>query len=344
MSNQTRRNFVKNVSLGAATLGLTSFTSQKNLSTSEATRNSREVWIATLALDSITGTDIREVTKAALNQMENAVPFVPDIYCLPETFHVSGIKNPSLEITSEDGSGKIIGPFQEFAKKHQCYVICPVFTKEKGRYFNAAVVIDRQGKKIGEYRKVNLPTGEMEKGLTPGLPDVPVFQTDFGIIGIQICFDMNWFEGWDQLRKKGAEIVFWPSAFGGGKRVNTKAWENQYYVVSSTLKGTTKICDTLGEDLALSGIYSKWGVCAKVNLETVFLHTWPYNSSFPDIQKKYGRKVSIKTLHDEEFSVIESLSPEVKVSDIMKEFNLKSYREHLKLADDMKDKRGFRSY
>jgi hypothetical protein len=184
----------------------------------------------------------------------------------------------------------------------------------------------------------------MEKGLTPGLPDVPVFQTDFGIIGIQICFDMNWFEGWDQLRKKGAEIVFWPSAFGGGKRVNTKAWENQYYVVSSTLKGTTKICDTLGEDLALSGIYSRWGVCAKVNLDTVFLHTWPYNSSFSDIQKKYGRKVSIKTLHDEEFSVIESLSPEVKISDIMNEFNLKSYREHLKLADDMKDKRGFRSY
>lgn len=61
--------------------------------------------------------------------------------------------------------------------------------------------------------------GEMGKGITPGPLIMPAFHTDFGIIGIQICHDIQWSEGWTQLREKGVEIVFWPSAFAGGKEL-----------------------------------------------------------------------------------------------------------------------------
>ena len=154
------------------------------------------------------------------------------------------------------------------------------------------------------------------------------------MIGIQICYDIEWPEAWESLRKKGAEIVFWPSAFAAGKKVNTKAWEHQYCVVSSTRKDTTKICDITGEELAANGEWSRWGVCAPVNLEKAFLHSWPYSRSFPDVISKYGRKIRCYSLHEEEFSVIESLSPDVKVADVLREFNLKTYREHLKAAED----------
>jgi hypothetical protein len=150
----------------------------------------------------------------------------------------------------------------------------------------------------------------------------------------QICYDIEWPDGWEGLRKKGAQIVFWPSAFAAGKKINTKAWRNQYCVVSSTRKDTTKICDITGEEVAASGHWKRWGVCAPVNLEKAFLHSWPYAHSFPDIVKRYGRKVGCYSLHEEEFSIIESLSPELKVADILREFNLKSYREHLKMAED----------
>jgi len=56
-------------------------------------------------------------------------------------------------------------------------------------------------------------------------------------------------------------------------------------------------------------------------------------SRFPEIQKKYGRKIKIMTFHEEEWSVIESLSPEVAVSDILKEFDLKTYDEHIGSAE-----------
>lgn len=340
MTNQTRRDFVKNASIGATAFGLSGFNSiDKSSGQKEIKRLPREVWIATITQYNIGGKNIQESIQSAVRQMENAVPFKPDIYCLPEAFHVAAVSTgrPSAKVAAEDGSGNIIGPFQSFAKAHNCYVICSVYTVESGKYYNAAVIIDRQGKYVGEYRKVRLTVGEL-KDLTPGPRDIPVFQTDFGVIGVQICFDVEWPDGWRQLGEKGAEIVFWPSAFAGGKMVNTYAWQNHYCVVSSTRKNTSKICDITGDEIVASGNYSPWGVCASVNLEKAFLHSWPYNRHFPAIEKKYGRKVKIRTLHEEEFTIIESLSDDVKVADIMREFDLKTHREHNKTAEKEQDK------
>lgn len=342
MTNHSRRDFIKHASLGAAALGVpgAGALAAGSVAKNNIAYNRREVWIATLTQHNIEGADLDSVLKAALKQMEIVVPFSPHIVCLPEAFHTTGITGtkPSMKVAAENGSGNIIQPFQDFAKKHKCYVICPIYTTEDGKYYNAAVIIDPQGKKTGEYRKIRLTTGECEK-LVPGFRnDVPVFETPFGKFGVQICFDIEWPDAWRTLGEKGADIVFWPSAFAGGRALNAYAWQNQYYVVSSTRKGTAKICDLTGDEIAASGGYSRWGVCAPVNLEKAFLHSWPYNKHFPDIEKKYGRKVSITTLHEEEYTIIESLSDDVKVSDILKEFDLKTYREHMKIAEKAQEK------
>lgn len=334
MKNLNRRNFIRNASIASVgTVGLArpAFSGEKHVG-----KLPREVWIASITQHGIDGKNLDENVNAALRQMEYALPFHPDIFCLPEAF--LNRQETSLETYAEDGTGKITGPFQSFAKKNHCYVICPVNIFSDGKYYNAAVVIDRQGKKTGEYRKTRLTEDEIDKGITPGPLDVPVFQTDFGMIGVQICFDIEWPEGWRQLGEKGAEIVFWPSGFAAGKMLNAKAWENQYVVVSSTWKNTSKICDITGEEVAVSGNWNDWGICAAVNLEKAFLHSWPYVLRFPEIQKKYGRKVRIYSLHEEEFSVIESLSDDVKVADIMKEFDLKTYRQHMRSAEEKQSK------
>lgn len=344
MTNNNRRNFIKNAAFSAAGLGLTSIATAKNKENGSgngtdgvtAIEKLRKVWIASITQNNIYGENQKAVLDAALRQMEMALPFSPDIFCLPEVFHAEGVRGgrPSLAKCSEDGSGNIIGPFQAFAKKNNCYVICAINTVENGKYYNAAVVIDRQGKRMGEYRKIRLTAGEMKSGLTPGPLDPPVFETDFGKIGIQICYDIEWPDAWKQLSKKGAEIVFWPSAFAAGKKVNTKAWENQYHVVASTRKGVTKIVDITGEEIAVSGNWSAWGTCAEVNLEKAFLHSYPWSNKFPAIQKKYGKKVNCYSLHDEEFSIIESLSPGLKVADILKEFGMITYQEQLRQAEE----------
>lgn len=336
----TRRDFVRRVPLGLGMAVLAGSSSRSAAAKSiepvaRKDRLPREVWIASLTQEGLRGVNYEEVVIRAVKRMEEISVFRPDIICLPEAFHSAGIsgEKPPMSERAEAPIGPITRPLAEYAKKHNCYVVAPITTKEKGRYYNAAVIINRNGRSLGEYRKTRLTTGEMEKGLTPGPLEPPVFKTDFGKIGVQICFDLEWLEGWQRLRKSGVEIVFWPSAFGGGRKLNMLACLNQYCVVSSTRKGITKICDITGEEIAWSGRWQTWGVCAPVNLEKAFLHTWPYYRRFKDVQAKYGRKVRITTFHEEEWSIIESRSPEVKVAKVMKEFELKTYAEHMRTAE-----------
>src|SRR5688572_2814581 len=115
MKHINRRHFVKNASagtFGAAALGLSS--SAKAGEQPEAIEKPREVWIAAMTNSYGRGKPFKEGVTLMLEQMENAVPFKPDIYCLPETFLDPAQKN--LETNSEDGSGRIAGPFQEFAR------------------------------------------------------------------------------------------------------------------------------------------------------------------------------------------------------------------------------------
>jgi predicted amidohydrolase len=205
-------------------------------------------------------------------------------------------------------------------------MICPVFTAENGKIYNSAVVIDRQGNRLGEYRKMYLPDDEVKLGITPGPLQPPVFKADFGIFGIQICYDINWNGGWESLRQQGAEIVFWPSAFPGGQMVNTKAWENKYLVVSSTYQ-KSKICDITGQEIMQTGALDSNLICAPVNLEKAFLHSWPFSLRFDEIRAKYGRKVRITNYHEEQWSIIESLSPDVLVKDILTEFELRTFEQ-----------------
>jgi predicted amidohydrolase len=294
------------------------------------------VWIATLSQTGIEGRDHEEKVNGFLQRLREIEPYQPDIVCLPEAFPYVG--RPPLSEIAEVPVGRFCRPFAEFAGRNQCYVICPVYTKENGRYYNAAVIIDRKGVAVGEYRKAHPTIGEMERGITPGPLDPPVFHTDFGTVGVQICYDIEWSDGWKKLQQSDAEIVFWPSAFAGGRALNAKAQLHQYCVVSSTRKDTAKICDISGEQIAWTGRWNHW-ICAPVNLEKAFLHTWPYNRHFTAIQAKYGRRVHIRTFHEEEWTIIESRSREVKVADVLNEFGIKTYEQHIRRADIMQRER-----
>jgi len=340
----TRRGFLKKTSLalGVSILSGSRRTAAETHRTNpvaQKNRLPREVWIASLSQNRLDAKSYDEMVGKILRRMEEVVSYEPDIVCLPEVFPFSNLSTnrPPLKEVAEVPIGAISRPFADFAKEHHCYVVCPIYTKEKGRYYNAAVFIDRKGKLLGEYRKIHPTIGEMENGIHLGPLEPPVFQTDFGIVGAQICFDIEWLDGWQELRKAGAELVFWPSAFAGGSMVNTKAWQNKYAVVSSTRKGTTKICDVSGEAVAWTGHFAHWA-CAPVNLEKAFLHTWPYCRKFQDIQAKYGRKVRITTYHEEEWTIIESRSPDVRVADVMKEFEFKTHEEHIQAADKIQKK------
>jgi predicted amidohydrolase len=115
--------------------------------------------------------------------------------------------------------------------------------------YNTAVLIDREGNVAGKYRKVYLPREEVEKGITPG-NDYPVFQTDFGTVGMMICYDVFFAEPARALANKGAEIILMPIWGGDETLGKARAIENGVYVAASGYDYPTYVMDPAGEILA----------------------------------------------------------------------------------------------
>jgi beta-ureidopropionase len=323
----TRRTFIKTAALGsgAATILSPSFAAGKEVI---ASRLPREVWVAGLSQEDLVTDTAEQMLEAMLGYMNQSASYQPDIICLPEVFITSNVRQSYTLEEKIKHSEMAVKALSEYAKSNSCYVLAAVYTKERGNVYNSGVLLDRNGEYVGEYRKTHLTENEIDRGLTPGPLDPPVFQTDFGTVGVQICFDIIWDDGWKALKEKGAELVFWPSAYGGGKTINLKAAQHRYMVASSTRKGRAQISDLAGEPTVQTGFWEKNLYCAPVNLEIAFLHAWPFVQQFGRIREKYGRKVKITNHHEEEWSIIESLSPEVKVVDILNEYNLKTYDQH----------------
>ena len=95
-------------------------------------------------------------------------------------------------------------------------LVVPVFEEEQpGVYYNTAFVVDADGTYLGKYRKTHIPQvhGFWEKYyFRPGNLGYPVFETAVGPIGVYICYDRHFPEGWRALGLAGARIVFNPSA------------------------------------------------------------------------------------------------------------------------------------
>lgn len=109
---------------------------------------------------------------------------------------------------------------QEYAKKYQMVIVVPLYEEHmRGSYYNSAAVIDADGSYLGKYRKQHIPqtSGFWEKYFfKPGNGGYPVFKTRYATIGVYICYDRHFPEGWRALGLNGAEIVFNPSATVAG--------------------------------------------------------------------------------------------------------------------------------
>ncbi|REK23327.1 MAG: acyltransferase [Actinobacteria bacterium] len=109
---------------------------------------------------------------------------------------------------------------QDLAKETQMVLVVPIFEKEDdGFYYNTAVVIDADGSYLGKYRKQHIPhvNGFWEKYyFRPGNGGYPVFDTAVGKVGVYICYDRHFPEGWRALGLNGAKLVFNPSATSRG--------------------------------------------------------------------------------------------------------------------------------
>ena len=143
---------------------------------------------------------------------------------------------------AEPADGPIVTRFAALAKELSLVMILPIYEEEQpGVYYNSAVVVDSDGSIVGTYRKNHIPHVDnfYEKFyFRPGNLGWPVFDTAIGKIGVAICYDRHFPEGWRMLGLAGAQIVFNPNAAKPG--LSNRLWEleqptaaaaNGYFVV-----------------------------------------------------------------------------------------------------------------
>jgi beta-ureidopropionase len=116
--------------------------------------------------------------------------------------------------------GPTVGLMRELAKKHRMVIVVPIYEEAMtGVYYNAAAVIDADGSYLGKYRKTHIPqvAGFWEKFFfKPGASGYPVFATSYCKLGVYICYDRHFPEGWRALALNGAEYIVNPSATVAG--------------------------------------------------------------------------------------------------------------------------------
>jgi len=254
--------------------------------------------------------------------------WVLDMVVLPEGFaHVDG--SSSLE-RAETIDGKIVTALAEKARAYSTYASVSLWLREGKRIYNSVVVLDRKGKPVGVYHKVFpvvLPDGSLEGGVTPG-HEFPIFDLDFGRIGVQICFDVCYDEGWDALSVQEAELVLFPSAAPSVSAIISHAYRHGYYIVASTYRPPAIIVNPLGHEIARSANDREVTV-VQIDLDYRILPSRFIWTRGDEIKSKYGDSVDFGWHDAEGFCLLTSSDPKFPIGHLVEKENLETISEFL---------------
>ncbi|MCX8156698.1 MAG: carbon-nitrogen hydrolase family protein [Verrucomicrobiae bacterium] len=197
-----------------------------------------------------------------------------DLVCLPEGITVIGTGKSYAEV-SEAVPGPTTERLGRLAQRLRAWVVAGVYERVGRVVYNTAVLVDRQGRLAGKYRKTHLPREEWEAGITPG-DEYPVFQTDFGRVGLIICYDLQFPEPSRALAARGAELLVLPIWGGSEVLARARAIENCVYLITSTYDMRSFIVDPTGAVLA-EATAQKPVARAEIDLEAQFFQPWNGN-------------------------------------------------------------------
>ena len=263
-----------------------------------------------------------------------------DLACLPETFLETALPADQLPY-AEPLPGPTFDALSRLAGKYHMWVVAGYSVRtDDGAIENSAAVIDRHGQLAARYGKIHPTISEMTKRkITPGTECATVVETDFGRMGLAICYDVGWPDLWAQLAEQGAELVVWPSAYDGGLPLQAYAWTHSYYIVSTVLSEHSRVIDISGAILASTSRWSRL-VTTTIDLEKELLHIAPslgQHEKLFRLQQEMGGRVTIQGFTEENFVTLESNDPDWPVARIKEHYGLLNWREYHAAATQMQD-------
>ncbi len=247
-----------------------------------------------------------------------------DLVVLPEAF----LARPGDALAQQAVRLEEVQPrIAACARRYHCYLVVPMLLREADalpRYGNAAVLVDRDGRVAGIYRKVHPVAPQnsdvLEAGITPGR-SFPVFDCDFGRVGIQICFDMMYPDGWQALADQGAEIVVLPSANPDVVHPAAYAMQHEYYVVNATPRDRAAVVGPLG---VIEAQVAREGAVLvhEVDLSFALLHWDAVLENGEALRRKFGDRVGYHYYDSEDAGIFWSNDPATPIGQMIRSLGL----------------------
>ena len=244
-----------------------------------------------------------------------------DLIVLSEILAHRHMPAPEAHERAEPVPGPITERLGEAARRHGCYIVAGMYERSGEDVHNVAVLIDRAGEVAGVYRKLFPTPGEIEEGITPGT-QVPVFETDFGRVGMAICWDLHFPRevGWP-MAEQGVQLICWPSMYAGGFQLRMWAYLFGAYVVSSWPGQVCEIIDMNGYPLAGTN-YGYPIASADVNFERDVFLRCTGRTKWHEIRERYGDRITMELMHAQGTFSIASEDDDLTVAEIAETFDL----------------------
>jgi beta-ureidopropionase len=201
--------------------------------------------------------DKESMIKAHEDYARDAAGQGAKVICFQELFYgpyFCQVQDAAYYEYAESIPGPTTERFQALAAELGMVMVLPMYEKEQeGVLYNTAAVVDADGSYLGKYRKHHIPqvNGFWEKFyFRPGNLGYPVFDTAVGKVGVYICYDRHFPEGWRELGLGGAQIVFNPSATSRG--LSAYLWQleqpasavaNEYFIGAINRVGSEPLGD-----------------------------------------------------------------------------------------------------
>jgi predicted amidohydrolase len=248
-----------------------------------------------------------------------------DLIALPETWTGQTLNRP------EALDGPIIMAMSDIARRHETWIVCPLDRIDGNRRVNSAVLIGRDGRVAGVYDKLYPYWNEFDlTQLVEIGTGTPVFETDFGKVGMAICFDVNFPEVWKGLADNGAELVVWPSAYSAGTTLQSHALINHFAIVTST-----QTTDCIVYDIDGSEILYDAGEDVNISRFTLDLDRGIYHENFNTAKRdrllaEHADDVEVEKHHvREQWFILRAKRSGVSARHLAKQYGLEELRDYV---------------
>ncbi|MEO6812273.1 MAG: carbon-nitrogen hydrolase family protein, partial [Isosphaeraceae bacterium] len=287
------------------------------------TQRRRPIRVATVSHRPAAGVDSPEALDRLMTVAEayiqRAARMGADLIAFPECYPQLAIGH--IYHNAEPSDGGTLDRVREAARRHKVLIVWPRAEYDSTRGLrDTSILVNRDGEVIGRYDKMFPTVGELADGCIPGT-ECPTFETDFGKVGLLICFDLNFPEVHQALAKGKPDVVVFSSMYRGGLQAQALAFELGAFVVTSITNELGLVIDRCGRVLKESTAEAL--AVAPINTNSEAMHMDFNQNQVDKMLARYGSELTFDYHAREAFFVIESTGDR-DIKALMTEFDLES--------------------